>query len=226
MYRRLNPSHSSPPYIYDTPKIHKLDVPLRLIVSTIGSPTYDTAKYLARIISPLAGKSSSSVKNSSHFAEMISGRRIPVTTLRVSFDVKLLFTNVPVGEVLTIIKVRLEQDNELDTRTSLSADNILKLVEFCLTTYFQYGEKFYRQEDGAAMESPLSPIVANIYMESFEENAIETATDKPKLWLRYVDTYVHWDYGREALDKFLIHRNSRRPSMTFNVGICWCVLAS
>ena len=137
MYRRLNPLHSSPPYMYGTPKIHELDVPLRPIVSTIGSPTYDTAKYLARIISPLAGKSSSSVKNSSHFAEMISGRRIPVTTLRVSFDVKLLFTNVPVGEVLTIIKVRLEQNTELDTRTSLSADNILKLIEFCLTmTYF------------------------------------------------------------------------------------------
>ena len=63
-------------------------------------------------ITTITGKSSSSVKNSSHFAEKISGWRIPVTTLRVSFDVKLLFTNVPVGEVLTIIKVRLEQDTE------------------------------------------------------------------------------------------------------------------
>jgi len=72
----------------------------------------------------------------------------------------------------------------VNTRTSLSTDNILKLVEFCLTTtYFQYGEKFYQQEDGAAMRSPLSPIVANIYMESFEEDAIETATNKPTLWL-------------------------------------------
>lgn len=158
---------------------------------------------------------------------MISGRRIPVTTLRVSFDVKLLFANVPVGEVLTIIKIRLEQDTELDTQTSLSADNILKLIEFCLTTtYFQYGEKFYKQEDGAVMGSPLFPIVTNIYMESFEEDAIETATDKPTLWLRYIDTYDHWDYGREALDKFLSHLNSQRPSMTCNVGICRCVLAS
>ena len=82
-------------------------------------------------------------------------------------------------------------------------------VSSVTTTYFQYGEKFYQQEDGAAMGSPLSPIVANIYMESFEEDAIKTATDKPTLWLRYVDdTYVHWDYGRETLDKFLIHLNS------------------
>ena len=57
--------------------------------------------------------------------------------------------------------------------------------------------------------SPLSLIVANIYMESFAEEAIETATDKHTLWLRYVeDTYVHWDDGREALDKFVIHLNS------------------
>ena len=119
------------------------------------------------------------------------------------------------------IKQRLDQDTTLDTRTALSANSILKLVEFCLTmTYFQYGGKFYQQKDGATIGSPLSPIVANIYMESFEEQAIETATDKPTLWLRYVgDTYVHCDYGREALDKFLIHLNSRRPNITFTMEI-------
>ena len=37
------------------------------------------------------------------------------------------------------------------------------------TTYFRIGSDIYRQEEGLAMGSPLSPVLANIYMEYFEE---------------------------------------------------------
>ena len=39
------------------------------------------------------------------------------------------------------------------------------------------------------MGSPVSPIVANLYMEHLEQKALSTAPDscKPRLWKRYVD---------------------------------------
>ena len=71
------------------------------------------------------------------------------------------------------LKQRLEEDPELNQRTSLSIDNIMSLLEFCITsTYFSFQGKFYEQVEGAAMGSPLSPIVSNIYMENFEVEAI------------------------------------------------------
>ena len=74
--------------------------------------------------------------------------------------------------------------------------------------------EYYEQTDGAAMENPLSPIVANIYMEYFEEMALQTAMVKPKMWLRYVDdTFVIWSGNMDELSVFHQHLNSLRPSI-------------
>ena len=44
-----------PPKFYGLPKIHKLDTPLRLIVSSCGSVTYGVAKELIEILKTLGG---------------------------------------------------------------------------------------------------------------------------------------------------------------------------
>ena len=54
------------------------------------------------------------------------------------------------------------------------------------------------------MGSLLFPIVANIFMETLEEKAINTFAIKPKIWLRYMnDTYIHhlvpWRRGTQTL---------------------------
>ena len=45
----------------------------------------------------------------------------------------------------------------------------------------------YQQEEGAAMGSPLSPVLANVYMEYFEEMRSSSTSLKLSMWLRYVD---------------------------------------
>ena len=67
----LSPQCSTPPQMYGLPKIHKDGIPLRPTVSAIGSPTYRLAKKLAGILSPLAGRTDTYMKNSSEFAQRI-----------------------------------------------------------------------------------------------------------------------------------------------------------
>ena len=68
------------------------------------------------------------------------------------------------------------------------------------------------------MGSPLSPIIANIYMEHFEEKTLSSAPMKPKVWRRYVDdTFVLWSHGRETLESFLNHLNSHHNAIQFTM---------
>ena len=46
----------------------------------------------------------------------------------------------------------------------------------------------YEQKDGAAMGSPVYAVIANLYMEEFEERAIATATYKPKIDMLQIAT--------------------------------------
>ena len=58
-------------------------------------------------------------------------------------------------------------------------------------TYFLHKGQYYLQVHGAAMGSPVSPIVCNLYMENFEQMALAKAVNPPRWWKRYVDdTYT------------------------------------
>ena len=109
-----------------------------------------------------------------------------------SYDVSALFTSVPVDKALVVIKRKLEEDTTLHKRTPLSPEDITTLLEKCLRcTYFLYRGEYYLQIHGAAMGSPVSPIVCNLYMEDFERRALTGIPDPPRWWKRYVDdTYT------------------------------------
>ena len=70
-YRKMYPTGASPPMFYGLPKIHKKNIPLRPIVSSIGSVSYGVAKELAKTIKPLMGCSKHHVHNSTQFADEI-----------------------------------------------------------------------------------------------------------------------------------------------------------
>ena len=70
----------------------------------------------------------------------------------------------------------------------MAPDDIIKLLDRCLScTYFVYQGEYYLQIHVAAMGSPVSAIVCNLYMEWFEQKALAGAKDPPRWWKRYVD---------------------------------------
>ena len=82
-YLQLYPTGSSPSKFYGTAKIHKLpnggnitELPLRLIVSNIGTASYYLSKYLAKFLSPLS-QSEYTVKKKKQFVEDFKRLHLP-----------------------------------------------------------------------------------------------------------------------------------------------------
>ena len=88
--------------------------------------------------------------------------------LLISHDVVSLFTSTPVTESLEVIRERLQCHPEWRYKTLLEVDDIMELLEFItsyLLPHFCFNGQIYRQKFATAMGSPVSPLVANMFME-------------------------------------------------------------
>ena len=152
--------------------------------------TCNTSRSLADLLGPLVGKSCHHEKNSKHLCEELASVMMEQDETFASHDVVSLFMNTPIQKSMFIIRDILEQAVTLKDRTKLCVDDVMELLEFVLTTtYFSFWGEVYQQIFGTAMGSPVSPIVANLFMEFLEQQAIASAplACKPRLWKRYVD---------------------------------------
>ena len=140
----------------------------------------------------------------------------------VSFDVKSLFTNIPIAETIDVIRDHCVGPHPL-------FDLPINPLVFCdllhvLTSYnqFNFDGTYYRQTSGVPMGSSLSPAMSNIFMEHFETSLMDDiipANMKPLFWMRYVDDVLCCFEDLSTLDDFLTLLNSIRETITFTVEL-------
>ena len=133
----------------------------------------------------------------------------------VSFDVVSLFTAIPVQKACQYMRTKLEQDDTLTSRTNLTIDDIISLLQFTLSNnYFIYNNVTCKQIHGCAMGSPVSPVVANICTDVIENIAFEMTPTKPKTWKRFVDDSFSI-IKKTAINSFLNLLNDIDPNISF-----------
>ena len=231
-YNRLLPTgNSSPaPRFYGLPKIHKTNCPMRPIVSACGTATYQLAKFLTKILQRYTGITPSFVKDSKSFSDHLRTVKISGEEELVSFDVSALFTSIPVPTALDVIN-RLFTEHIEDPEAKdkygcsfrrntigLEKDEVMSLLKLVLENcVFTFQDRFYKQLHGTAMGSPCSPVVANIYMEYFENMALGPELPVPiKDWKRYVDdVFSIIPKGNRAI--LLQYLNSIDPHIKFTI---------
>ena len=122
-YTQLRPHGSSSPAarFYVLPKIHKDNMPMHPIVSACGTATYNTAKFITKILQNDCGKTLSFVKDSTDFIQKIKHLSInPEEETLVSFDVSGLFTTIAIPVALQVINFKISTCTNFTTPVSLS----------------------------------------------------------------------------------------------------------
>lgn len=215
-YKVMNPMS---PTLYGLPKIHKENTPLRPIVSYINAPSYKLCKFTNKLlVSSVDCYSKFSVKNSLEFIEKTKTLQLPNNPTFVSFDVSSLFTSIPINELKIILNEKVSNSNlSIHQKTEL-----LEILDLCVNqSYFQFNDNFYFQTNGLPMGSPLSPILAELFMSNFENTLLNSNSNLVKnvfFWCRYVDDiFCVWTGTERQLNLFLRLLNSINSKINFTI---------
>lgn len=214
LYSHLYVSGSRPGILYGSPKVHKPNVPLRPILSAIGTVNYKLAKYLVPILSPITFNKYT-VKDSFSFAKEICNTKIYNCTM-ASFDVKSLFTNIPLDETVNICVEQLFKNCNLVN--GYNKKDFHKLLSLAVKdSLFTFNNEIYKQTDGVAMGNPLGPTLANAFLAYYESTWIENCPSefKPIMYRRYIDDTFITFASPEHVALFLNYLNSQHNNIEF-----------
>ena len=215
LYKSLYPNGSQVGLLYGLPKIHKKDVPLRPILSAIGTHSYALAKYLVDVIQPVSNLAGYSIKDSFKFAELAKSLNIK-NKYMASLDISSLFTNVPLDQVIDICCERLYHTSDSIPCPPHREEDFRQLLTAAVTkTSFLFNDILYEQVDGISMGNPLGPVLANVFVDWLEEKYMSPHPAFPPTYVRYMDDSFCVFRDQAQLDLFLAFSNTVHPNITF-----------
>lgn len=217
VFKKVSVPTPSLPYIYGAPKVHKEGAPLRPVIASCNGVFSLLERWLADFLSQLLGTiSRSHLKNSVEFINRashfdVSGR------LMISLDVTSLFSRVPIPKLLDFLA-----SIDFSHLIPIPVPNFISLIDVCMKqNLFSFVDTFHAQVHGASMGGSLSPVLASLYMEFFEDRLLPTIPSFPDIvcWLRFVDdTFIIVERDVDV-DGLLTEVNGLEESIQFTVEV-------
>ena len=209
-YKKIYPTGSQPSKLYGMTKVQKPNCLLRPVLSAINIPEYGMTKWIENQLRPLL-KDKHSTLSSKEFIEKVTSIKPEKTNFMTSFDIKSLYTQVPVKEVINdILNTVYERDNNksIFQNSSITKTVLKNMLNLCSNAVFLYNNKVLQQTDGVAMGSPLAPLLANWFVCRQEEEILKIQNITPKFYIRYVDDIFTIFDSEMKCDNFYTEMNN------------------
>ena len=210
---------SSPGKFYGLIKVHKDGYPIRPVVSMVDTPEYGIAKWLDNFIKPNI-PNQYMLNSTKHFVDKIKDYPVYSGDKLVSFDVKSLYTNVPLKETINIVADYVYSKDSVCT-PPITKYVFRKLLTLVTEGNFMFNGELYKQVDGLAMGGPLGPSLANFFLAHLEKTKFVNCTfnHQPKLYLRYIDdVFVIFD-EKQCYNDFFNFINGVHSNLEFTVEL-------
>jgi hypothetical protein len=162
--------------------LHKI----RPIINNITAPAYKLAKHLTKILNQNSNLNNQyNLTNSTNHANDLIKLPVHDNYRMITWDIKDLYVNIPIDKTLNIIKTKLQQSN--DTQTTHQIISLLRTV--LSQNYFTFRQKIYQPEQGISMGSPISSLIAEVFLQNFEGKNIKQFLETKSIifYIRYVD---------------------------------------
>ena len=176
-YKFLKPVGSKPGIMYGLCKVHKYNSstndipPFRPILSTIGTATYNLAKFFVPILKEFT-VNEYTVSDSFSFCNEIKDQNSSL--FKALLDIQSLFNNIPLDETINICVEQAFQ-NKRKVKGLLKRHFKQLLALAVKSSCFVFNDICYKQIDGVAMGSPLGPIFANLFLVCYEHKWSENS---------------------------------------------------
>jgi hypothetical protein len=197
-------------------KTHKPGNPIRPVINNIHAPACKISKHLAKKLHEYLNLDYLfNVKNSITLAEDLSKLTTNENHRMINYDIKDLYVNIPIADTLTITKSMLNKHND-----SQITRQLLRLLDVILhQNYLAFQNQIYKPEKGVSMGSPISNIVAEIFLQHFETILMKQLLDTQNViyYTRYVDDIL-LIYDSKRITPETIHNfiNQIHPNLQFN----------
>ena len=186
IYDRIRPSAAITPTLYGLPKIHKEDRSCRPVLASTDCYTYECASWLSEILSPQR-QHPTNLKDTFEFVEQMQQVKFKNNSIMVPFDVKSLFTNIPVDFVTDIILKEIYGSDSTKKVYGMTKRQFRNLLVWTTKrTTLNFNGSFYEQIDGVGMGSPIAPAFADIFMNYVIEKT-KKFNGQRDVFFRYVD---------------------------------------
>jgi hypothetical protein len=132
----------------------------------------------------------------------------------ITFDIKDLYVNIPVCETLDITtNLLLRHNDEHITKQMISL-----LHTILQQNHFSFQNNIFQPYTGIAMGSPISGIIAEIFLQFLENRHLNQLLDEKSIifYTRYVDDiFVIYNTDRTTPKKIHDYLNNLHPNLEF-----------
>jgi hypothetical protein len=201
--------------LYGNPKIHKIPLKIRPIVSNSNGLTNGLSIWINEYMKKYMTNQKTYLRDSDQLVDILKSTTVEPNDTIITFDVISMYTSLQIQHVLETIRQYLPNDYFHQILTE-GLEIIMK------NNYFTFLNEIYLQLDGTAMGTPVAPVFASLFCGIIEIKKLLVEFSRHiKLYKRFIDDgFAIWNFHDKpkSFDAF-ISRFSQLSKLEFTYEI-------